>query len=133
MNRLFGKYTVFAILCGVLLPFPGYSATLSYQYDQLSRLTAVHYGDGTLISYVYDPAGNRLSMSITGNANPIGDINGDGFIDIGDAILSLQVLSGQNPAGIRSGYAGSGADVGGNQKIGMEEAIYIVQKVAGIR
>jgi YD repeat-containing protein len=126
MNRLFGKCAVVVLLLGVLLPFQGNCTTISYQYDRLNRLTLVHYGDGTRIAYAYDPAGNRLSRSIS----RIGDINKDKIVNLTDAILVLQVVSGLKPDSIRPDYAGSGADVGGNQKIGMEEAIYILQTVA---
>lgn len=55
------------------------------------------------------------------------DINGDGQVDLTDAILCLQVLSGLAPDGIRLT-----ADVNGDGKIGMAEAIYSLQKVAGL-
>ncbi len=62
-----------------------------------------------------------------------GDVNGDGDVDLTDAILALQVVSGINPAGVRSDYASSGADVNGDGKIGIEEVIYILQKLSGLR
>jgi len=52
---------------------------------------------------------------------------------IADAILALQVMSGMNPAVICPDYASSGADVNGDRKIGMEEVLYILQKVARLR
>jgi hypothetical protein len=94
----------------------------------------VRYGDGTRIAYLYDPAGNRLSRTISRNNTPLkGDINWDDLVSLADAIQGLQILSGLKPAGIRSDFAASGTDVGGNQKIGMEEVIYILQNVAGMR
>jgi YD repeat-containing protein len=36
---------------------------VSYSYDSLNRLTNVDYGNGSVISYTYDPAGNRLTYS----------------------------------------------------------------------
>ena len=62
-----------------------------------------------------------------------GDVNGEEQVILAEAILALQVLSGQNPAGIRLDYPGSNADVTGNQRIGLEAAIYILQKTAGLR
>jgi RHS repeat-associated protein len=43
--------------------------TEGYGYDQLSRLTAVDYGDGETQGYSFDPMGNRLSKidNVTGN------------------------------------------------------------------
>ncbi|RZB30254.1 MAG: hypothetical protein SRB1_02534 [Desulfobacteraceae bacterium Eth-SRB1] len=63
----------------------------------------------------------------------IGDVNDDGNVNLTDAILALQVTVGMNPAGIRSNYATSGADVNGDAKIGLAEVIYILQDVAGLR
>lgn len=57
-----------------------------------------------------------------------GDVNADNNIDIADAILALQVLSGRDPAGV---YLIG--DVNADNRIGMQEVIYILQKTAGIR
>ena len=116
------------------VPFHGSGTTISYQYDRLNRLTSVTYGQGIRITYAYDAAGNRLSRTVAGVVIPVkGNIDGDDSISLADAILALKVLSGQDPAGIRSDYAAAGADVGNNLKIGPEEVIYILQKVAGTR
>lgn len=56
-----------------------------------------------------------------------GDINGDGVVDLKDAIIGLQVLSGQNPSGIKKG-----AEVYENGKIGWGETIYALQIVSGL-
>lgn len=37
-----------------------------YRYDELGRLRRVTYGDGTVIEYEYDPAGNRTEVKVTG-------------------------------------------------------------------
>lgn len=116
----------------VLCPFQGSGTTITYQYDRLNRLTSVTYGDVNRISYTYDPAGNRLSVTRSIEVLK-GKINEDELVNLADAILGLQVLAGLNPAGIRSDFAASGTDVGGNQKIGMEEVIYILQKVGQMR
>ena len=62
-----------------------------------------------------------------------GDINGDGDVNLTDAILALQVISGMNPIGVRSDYASSGADVNEDGKIGLEEVIYTLQVVSELR
>jgi YD repeat-containing protein len=120
------------VLGMVLCPFQGSGTTITYRYDRLNRLTSVLYDDVTRISYAYDPAGNRLSV-IRGIEVPKGKINEDELVNLADAILGLQVLSGLKTAGVRSDYAASGTDVGGNQKIGLEEVIYILQKVGQVR
>jgi YD repeat-containing protein len=48
-----------ALVVGIASSF---GATI-YQYDSLNRLTNVNYGNGSVISYTYDPAGNRLTYS----------------------------------------------------------------------
>jgi hypothetical protein len=55
-----------------------------------------------------------------------GDVGSNGFISLEDAILVLQVCSGIDPASAIH----SGADVNDDNKIGLEEAIFILQKVA---
>jgi YD repeat-containing protein len=40
-----------------------HAAVISYAYDSLNRLTNVNYGNGSVISYTYDAAGNRLAYS----------------------------------------------------------------------
>jgi len=57
--------------------------------------------------------------------NP-GDYNKDGNIDLKDAILPLQVMTGQSPAEAVYGSA----DINGDGKIGLEEVIYILQTLA---
>jgi len=78
---------------------------------------------------------NGTEVQITGNTsvydNSIpalaGDVNGDGMVDLADAITALQILAGINPlAYIR-------ADVNNDGKIGIEETVYILQMVAGLR
>jgi len=58
-----------------------------------------------------------------------GDVNGSGSTpDLADAILALRVIAGLNPPNVFAG-----ADVNNDNKIGLEEVIYILQKVAGLR
>ena len=59
-----------------------YAATVSYQYDPLNRLTEVTYPDGTVITFAYDPAGNRTQKVVTVALGP--DTDGDGDPDITD-------------------------------------------------
>ena len=32
----------------------------TYDYDELGRLSRITYEDGSVVSYTYDPAGNRI-------------------------------------------------------------------------
>jgi YD repeat-containing protein len=50
--------TMIALLFATVIP--SYAETINYIYDELNRLKRVEYGDGTVIEYTYDKAGNRL-------------------------------------------------------------------------
>ncbi|MCX5846568.1 MAG: hypothetical protein NTW12_09490 [Deltaproteobacteria bacterium] len=102
----------------------------TYTYDKLNRLTSATYNAGTsrnTIIYQYDAAGNRLSK-IT-KIIVTGDLNGDTFITLADAIMTMQVLSGITP----NQSIVQSAEVNSDGKIGMPEAIYILQKAADLR
>lgn len=60
------------------------------------------------------------------NPQPGCDINGDGRIDLTDGVLSLQVASGLEPAGITLE-----GDADGDGRIGISEAIMILRKLGG--
>ncbi len=54
-----------------------------------------------------------------------GDVNGSLKADLADAVLALQVVAGMNPDDV---YAE--ADVNGDQKIGLEEVVYILKALS---
>jgi len=62
-----------------------------------------------------------------------GDLDGQNGVTLIDAILAHQVVAGRTPATVRPDYAASGADVNGDNKIGLAEVLYILQAVAGVR
>jgi hypothetical protein len=58
----------------------------------------------------------------------IGDIDNSRLVNLGDAILALQVL-----ARIKSSFPiYKKADVDGDEKIGLEEVVYILRKISGL-
>jgi YD repeat-containing protein len=59
--------------------------SIRYNYDELGRLVQVAYPDGTIITYTYDPAGNRVSTEVY-LAWPDWDVNMDSNINILDVI-----------------------------------------------
>jgi hypothetical protein len=77
----------------------------------------------------------RLLLSGNNPVDPFipGDIDGDGKVTLADAIAALKVMAGLDPAGVRIGYASSGADVDGDGRAGAAEAMYILQFLAGLR
>ncbi|MFZ2631664.1 MAG: right-handed parallel beta-helix repeat-containing protein [Desulfosalsimonadaceae bacterium] len=84
----------------------------------------------------YNPGGlgNKVSDHVNytpwGIAVPVpGDINHDGVVTLADAVLALQIITGIAPAQ----PVFQDADVNNDNRIGMEEVVYIFQKVAGKR
>ncbi|MDM8555119.1 choice-of-anchor D domain-containing protein [Desulfococcaceae bacterium HSG7] len=75
---------------------------------------------------------NPYELTVTGEILK-GDLNGDGVTDLADAIVALQVITGYNPALLRTDYVVSGTDVNGDGKVGMEEVIYILQEEGELR
>jgi hypothetical protein len=59
----------------------------------------------------------------------LGDIDGNLVVDLADAILALQVMAGNQP----SATIFMEADVNNDNRIGLEEVVYIMQRVAGFR
>jgi len=82
-------------------------------------------------SYAHNTFGTAYGeeFSFTVQALFPGDMNGDSKVDLADMILILRVLSGV-PVNETVSFS---ADVSGDCRIGMEEAVYILQKAAGLR
>jgi len=62
------------------------------------------------------------------NAGAPGDISGDGRMTLADAVLSLRIAVDAKPSGIESS-----SDVNSDGKIGLGDAAYILEKIAGQR
>jgi hypothetical protein len=59
-------YTIYILLLLIgLVTLDAMASSITYTYDSLYRVTNVDYGNGSVISYTYDPAGNRLTYSGT--------------------------------------------------------------------
>jgi len=107
-----------SLMLAILMTLPAPTAYAeTYTYDAVGRLTSVTYGDGYSISFDYDNAGNLLQRMK--------------FIrrTLTDAVIYMQVLSGIEPSQTVSIVA----DVNADNQIGLEEVIYILQKVSGLR
>jgi YD repeat-containing protein len=107
------------------------AGTVSYQYDDLGRLTLAEYPNGSVICFTYDSLGNRQSMTVISVPGSVGrgDINDDGTVDLTDAILALQVMCDVDPGDTIH----EEADVNEDGKIGLVEALHILQKVPSLR
>ena len=58
----FSRAVALIAVC-VLFSSQSFASNLTYSYDSLNRLKNVDYGNGSIITYTYDAAGNRLSYS----------------------------------------------------------------------
>jgi hypothetical protein len=86
--------------------------------------------------FAYDSAMNYSAASSADAVVPFlkkGDMNGDASVNIDDAILGLKINTGLYLPGVSWGYALSGADVNNDGKMGLEEVLYILQCIAGLR
>jgi hypothetical protein len=109
--------------------------------DGTLEIVVQTFGVGCFVYTVPGSAENRLLWP-TGRGNYLrdgrpwpgavislrGDIDQDRDIDLGDAVLSLQVAAGQSPSGI-----GASGDVDGDGQIGTPEASYVLQVVSRLR
>ncbi len=110
----------------ILLPLRASSETITYTYDTSGRVTEAVLNYGVHILYGYDATGNRLQRDIAIDTPGAGDINNDGLIELDDAVLTLQLLSGiisEVPVFIES-------NINSNGKIDMAEAIWILQTLS---
>ncbi|MGD9972825.1 MAG: DUF1566 domain-containing protein [Desulfatirhabdiaceae bacterium] len=81
------------------------------------------------IEPVSDPTKGTIQglFTIYGAQKVKGDINGDGTVNLADAIAALQIMIDGHPSAVDPE-----ADVNDDGKIGMAEVIYILQQVAGL-
>jgi len=110
-----GKFYIPNVVSGdvvkIVVTLPGYTFTDTYM-DSFAPSVTAKYIRGAVVK---------------------GDLNSDGVVNLADAILALKFFAGENPGGIRANYATSGADVNGDNVLGIEELIFIMQTIAGLR
>lgn len=119
------------LLLGTLSLLPtmgGQAGSAGFQYDGGDRLVSVSYSASLDLSYTYDAAGNITS--ITAKGYPAGNINRDGRLDLKDAILILQLLSGMNAA---EADVCRDCAVSDDGKISLSGVIYTLQAIAELR
>ncbi len=64
----------------------------------------------------------------------MGDIDGNGRVELRDAAIALQTISQVTPSGaLRGDYTRSGTDVNGDFRVDVAEVIYVLQHIAGLR
>jgi hypothetical protein len=60
----------------------------------------------------------------------IGDLTGDGVIDVADAVMAMQIIIRMAVDDPISPQAG---DMDGDRRIGMTDVVYLLQLIAGLR
>ncbi len=111
-------------------------------YVTIFPISPVAVGSQTLFTIKFVPGGtgtrtakvsianndsdeNPYNFAISGTGKSFGDIDGDNDTDLQDLIVVLKII-----AGINVEIVNPDADVNGDGTIGLEEAVYILQKIA---
>ncbi len=122
-NHFFGTSTVAPLILRNIFPV----------FDINGNIHAGTFPDTTFGGILPDCIDEQTLLQFAPFEIPIvetvlGDLSADGNVDLTDAILVLQIISGMNPAGFQLH-----ADVNGDSKTGMMEAFYILHKISGLR
>ncbi|MBI4683256.1 MAG: hypothetical protein HY757_09185, partial [Nitrospirae bacterium] len=90
----------FAVIAFIFLPaVVSFAGNIDYVYDDLNRLKSLKYEDGTMIVYLYDEVGNRLSATakIDSDLDGMPDdweaaygVSDANYDDDGDGLTNLQ-------------------------------------------
>jgi hypothetical protein len=138
-----------------------WSGTIPQEYAYVVELTKVgggfYWNSGELPASVHsinysgpglaagDYAWNLMVRDMFGNFSMVispsftieaailkGDLDGIDGVNLADAVIAMKAISGFMPT-VRTGYATSGADVNNDGKVGLQELLYILQVLAGLR
>ena len=102
-----------------------WSSTTHVGYTDVALLVGFDYGGVSS----YDKSYSYYVRAVRGGLHIPGDVNNDRRIDLADVVLALQVSVSMTPVPVIC----KGADVNEDGKIGIEEAVYGLQWVAGLR
>jgi hypothetical protein len=118
--------------------YVGSTYTLFEYMDNLSDFgggaiggSDVDFSHAFTVTVTSDNPNIVLTWGVPLSTTAPGDIDGSGAVQIADAILALQVISKVSTS--PSVTIHTEADINGDGKIGLPEAIYILQKAAGLR
>ena len=105
---------------------------ITYEYDELNRLTMVTYPNGQTVTYTYDALGNRLSKSLHGVEVPIleGDVNEDKSVTISDVTAIVSIIKGQD-SGPHPLFNRTKADMNGDGEVTISDVTILVNYILG--
>lgn len=69
---VFKRNSLVKAVVGVVATFAtvlAFAGSVTYEYDNLGRVTKATYSNGVVITYTYDAAGNRTQHVVTGAAS----------------------------------------------------------------
>jgi hypothetical protein len=113
---------------GALLPGQEDTVTVTVN-DSYSFTPGVRQSRTIRFINLTNPQGNTTRKVDAIVVDRRGDVNGDYTVNLSDAISVLGFMAGVQP----SGNLYTEADANGDDKIGVEEVLYILQKLAGLR
>jgi hypothetical protein len=112
------------------------SAGIEYGADDI-QFTAGSGGSGFVPSDVPPRWHNAaqgyavaLDIAVAASAAVAGDLNHNAVVDLADAVISLRIVAGLPPALPSLPRA---ADIDSDGKIGLAEALFVLQRLAGLR
>lgn len=62
-NKIRNGLLCASVISAILLAIGADALADTYTYDELGRLTGITYSDGSSVTYVYDAAGNRITVT----------------------------------------------------------------------
>ncbi|SHJ92524.1 SpoIID/LytB domain protein [Anaerobranca californiensis DSM 14826] len=93
--------------------------------DKTGKISPLAVGTATITATTVD---GNFKDSITVNVYKYGDVNGDGVVNVSDAIIILKYIVGDHP---KSDLLYAAGDVNGDGRIDVSDAILILQRTVG--
>ena len=115
------------ILAGILaISSSSHAEQVTHSYDNLNRLIKSDYGNGNVIDYAYDAAGNRTSQKVTTtaavpNKPPIANAGSDQTLRLG-SLVTLNGTGSSDPDNGPSPLSFSWKQTGGGSAVTLNDA-----------